>query len=970
MKHTMTSTGFGSVTAAIFVAATLGLLGASASAQVAFPGAEGFGQWSEGGRGGDVYIVTNLNDSGAGSLRQAINASGPRTVVFEVSGTISLNSPLYISNPRITIAGQTAPGDGICLKNHGLVVNANNVIVRHIRSRLGDNDGDVQDAMSVTGGNNIILDHVSASWGVDEVLSVGDNASNVTVQWSIISEGLRNSIHPKGAHSYGALVRGHEGAGVSYHHNVFAHNEGRNPRPGNYLSHTEDPEGLLFDFRNNVVYNWGGTVAGYNDDTDSVSKYNFINNYYKAGPDSDGSLAFRQRIDDYCRAYFAGNAMNGSVPGDPWSLVTGQTGGSLKLGSALAVAPVTTESATDAYDSVLASAGASKPRDSVDERIVRQIRNGWGSIIDDEADVGGWPTLNSTAPSTDTDRDGMPDYWETTRGLDLNNAAHRNRDRLEDGYTNLEEYINDMPGGVWNDGSSAGSKWGQEDNWDKNTVPTWDDTAILTLHGKSANRLTSYLGQDRTIKSILFNSHADADVKIGLSDGAGTGRKLTFGANTGNASVTVDSGAAGTLDLRGHTERINALLGDGTVDNTKDAAAHLEVGAANASGTFSGTLKNTGKPLSLTKIGNGTLTLSGANTYSGDTTIEAGTLRLGASHVIPNASTVTINNSGSEFDLNGNRDRVMAFYVNPSPTSNGELTYTHAAGETLVTSGNVQLGGAPDAGSNRRGNVTQNGGTVDVEGDLVFGGAANTEGGTYNLNAGNLSVAGSVIETAVSVDNAQLQINGGTLSVGGNIKVQRFSLGEDATSSGASYTVAAGRNVESTGTTAVGNYGANATLTVQGTYTAANMSIGDTDPGSSGTFVLDGGGLTVDGVTTVGDFGTGKLEIRSGAANFKGQVRAGEAVGGNGAIEVGVGGGAPTVAVAGASTELGQDGGGGFRLDSGEWYQNSNNFVQGQNNTSTSTVIVNGGRLDLTAHTPARIMSTRGITLPKSTTAR
>jgi len=175
----------------------------------AFPGAEGFGKWAKGGRWGDVYIVDNLNNSGSGSLRKAINASGPRTVVFEVSGTIYLNSPLWLSNGRITIAGQTAPGDGICLANHPLNINANRVIVRYVRSRLGDNDGAEADCIWVSSGNNIIIDHCSTSWSVDECLSVTADAKNVTVQWCTIEDGDTTG-HFKGVHNYG-LIQGPNG---------------------------------------------------------------------------------------------------------------------------------------------------------------------------------------------------------------------------------------------------------------------------------------------------------------------------------------------------------------------------------------------------------------------------------------------------------------------------------------------------------------------------------------------------------------------------------------------------------------------------------------------------------------------------------------------------------------------------------------------------------------------------------------
>ena len=292
----------------------------------AFPGAEGFGAGSLGGRGGKVLFVTNLSDSGPGSLRAAVEAEGPRTVVFRISGTIVLNKTLAIKKSHITIAGQTAPGDGICLKDYGLSVAADHVIVRYIRCRPGDNTGGEPDAISISKGYDIIVDHCSASWSVDETLSASASSGlgNVTVQWCIISESLNESTHQKGAHGYASLIRGGWGNGCTYHHNLFAHHRGRLPRPGNYNDGSDDTEGFIFDFRNNVIYNWGGNYAGYNADgsngTNSITKMNFVGNYYQRGVNSSGNLAFSEST-RAAKAWFEGNCMNGLYPDDPWSLV-------------------------------------------------------------------------------------------------------------------------------------------------------------------------------------------------------------------------------------------------------------------------------------------------------------------------------------------------------------------------------------------------------------------------------------------------------------------------------------------------------------------------------------------------------------------------------------------------------------------------------------------------------------------------
>lgn len=421
----------------------------------AFPGAEGYGAGAVGGRGGDVLFVTNLHDSGPGSLRAAVEAEGPRTVIFTVSGTIALKSALAIRKPYITIAGQTAPGDGICLRDHGLTISADHVIVRYLRCRLGDDGGSEGDALSISAGHDIIVDHCSASWSVDETLSASTRGQlgNLTVQWCIIAESLHDSSHPKGPHGYGSLIRGGWGNGYTFHHNLYAHHHARLPRPGNYNDRDEDPDGLILDFRNNVVYNWGGRAAGYNADGSngvcSITKMNFVGNYYQPGPDSRGERAFAEST-SCARAYFADNWMDGVAPRNPWSLVTFTNFSASDLNAyrqpePIPVAPVVTEDALTAYGRVLAEAGAVLPRrDRADARIVRDVRNGTGRIIDDEAEVGGWPDLKSARAIRDRDRDGMPDAWERRYGLACDDPADRNGDFDADGYTNLEAYLNAM----------------------------------------------------------------------------------------------------------------------------------------------------------------------------------------------------------------------------------------------------------------------------------------------------------------------------------------------------------------------------------------------------------------------------------------------------------------------------------------------------------------------------------------------
>lgn len=417
---------------------------APASAQtLAFPGAEGAGRFSQGGRGGAVLRVTNLGDSGPGSLRAAVEARGPRTILFDVAGTIRLASDLVIREPRVTIAGQSAPGGGVALADATLIVRADDVIVRHLRARRGDLNPGEGDSIWIERGRRIILDHVSASWSVDETLSAsaryleGNGYYDLTVQWSIIAESLRRSHHSEGAHGFGSLIRGGRGARVSFHHNLWAHHVARMPRPGNYLGPDQDPEGPLMEFRSNLFYNWGRGFSGYDEDAAAPIRYNFIDNSYLAGPDSEGAIAFRER-NALARAWFAGNSMNGIVPADPWSLVIGNLPEGYRLGGPVDVAPVAAD--PDPTTSVLARAGA-WPRDAVDLRVVASVRTRGGRHIDSQSEVGGWPELAAGRAEPDGDGDGMPDAWEAAHGLDPARAADGNADGDGDGMTNLEDWL-------------------------------------------------------------------------------------------------------------------------------------------------------------------------------------------------------------------------------------------------------------------------------------------------------------------------------------------------------------------------------------------------------------------------------------------------------------------------------------------------------------------------------------------------
>jgi hypothetical protein len=442
-------------------------LSAGASAQVpAFPGAEGFGAMTTGGRGGSVIEVTNLNDSGEGSLRAAIQASGARTVVFRISGTIALQSRLSIKNNNITIAGQTAPGDGICLKNYTLTIDADNVIIRYIRSRLGDVDNVQDDAINGRRHRNIILDHCSMSWSVDECGSFYDN-QDFTMQWCLLSESLYESVHDKGRHGYGGIWGGQ---GATFHHNLLAHHSSRNPRfCGSRYSNQPDLEKI--DHRNNVIYNWGGNSC-YGAEGGS---YNMVDNYYKYGPATSSGV--RDRIihpdaDDGTNSqpagvrgkfYITGNYVwrSSLVTENNWNGVDGldaATKEAVRLDEPVVAPAITDQNAEVAFEHVLADVGAVLPaRDPLDRRIIRETMTGTATyggvygahkgIIDTQTTVGGWPVLNSTTAPVDTDHDGMPDGWEDSMGLDKNDAADRNGDKNGNGYTDLEDYLNNLAEG-------------------------------------------------------------------------------------------------------------------------------------------------------------------------------------------------------------------------------------------------------------------------------------------------------------------------------------------------------------------------------------------------------------------------------------------------------------------------------------------------------------------------------------------
>ncbi|WP_428304340.1 DNRLRE domain-containing protein [Lacipirellula sp.] len=423
-----------------------GLAPLTAQAQtLAFPGAEGAGRYANGGRGGDVYYVTNLNDSGAGSLRNGIGTApaAGRTILFKVDGTINLNSNLVINKPNITIAGQSAPGDGVTIANYYTTVyNTNDVVLQFLRFRLGDSQAgsSASDALWVQGSTNVIVDHVSASWSVDEGLSTS-GSDNVTVQWSTISEALKNAGHPSGNHSFGSLINGGD---VTYHHNLYASNDSRNPRPqGNATVGTS----LNLDFVNNVIQNPGGRY-GYSGTGDTLH-LNYVNNYGIDGPSTTATTLF-EPDSSTTSIHFSGNYRDadkdGRLDGSAASgtaLVNGSyTSSGSRFSDGGNLPAVTTDTATAAYVQVVSRAGASRVRDAVDRRIIKNVFDQTGAIIDHQSQVGGYPALASGIAPTDTNSDGVPDSYALAQGYTISQDIHNTV--AGNGYTHLQNYLTSL----------------------------------------------------------------------------------------------------------------------------------------------------------------------------------------------------------------------------------------------------------------------------------------------------------------------------------------------------------------------------------------------------------------------------------------------------------------------------------------------------------------------------------------------
>ncbi len=528
----------------------------------AFPGAEGFGRYTTGGRGGTVYHVTSLEDSNAeGTFRWACSKSGKRTIVFDVSGTIYLTSALQLRNGDVSILGQTAPGDGICIADYPFTINSSNVIIRFVRFRLGNrqvahHEGDGLGGMDQA---NIIIDHCSISWSIDECLSVY-GSKNISVQWNIVDQSLVNAGHAKGSHGYGGNWGG---SGASYHHNIIAHHTSRAPRLGP-RDGTQTDERM--DMRNNVIYNWGGNGC-YGGEGMNV---NIVNNYYKPGPGTlTRNTTIQQRIaapgirtSEYTahdsgnpnqwdvmwhvwgKYYVTGNVNPSytNLTNDNWTYgiynqidasgndgtYTAKTRDTIRITSPIAYGYITTQTADMAYDKVVAYAGASYKRDSHDTYITNDIKTGTAShcapgtttgFIDNQDQAGGWPELQSADAKTDSDGDGMPDEWETLHGLDPNDASDRNKYSLDSHcyYTNLEVYCNSIV---------------------EDMVKAQNAFGLTNVAGAFNEYYPDYKsGEKETTSTVYAHPDGTKNNSITWEDGA----RLTI---TGNATKTLDPATA------------------------------------------------------------------------------------------------------------------------------------------------------------------------------------------------------------------------------------------------------------------------------------------------------------------------------------------------------------------------------------------------------------------------------------------
>jgi pectate lyase len=512
----------------------------------AFPGAEGYGAEATGGRGGSVIHVTTIDPAGPGSLQAALSASGPRIIVFDVSGVITADD-IRITQGDFTLAGETAPGGGITL-NARLVSTyrdtaVTNFIIRHIRVRPTDLSGEQGDAIQIASNSNFILDHVTASWGADETVDLYAS-HDFTVQWSTIEASATHAGHPDGDfHNYG-LINGPDGYNASIHHNLFAHHNQRSPAVANGTS----------AIVNNVVYNFR---RGFNHHNPAdTSGFNFIGNYYKPGPDEDAPIAIL--IDDEDEAsgpyyYMADLCYDGTPLTNPWEIVaywpTTMSPVPSQANAPFATPAITTHSCEEAFDQVLAQAGA-WPRDTITLATISEVKSGtgsWGRVVPADLMAGLTPT---TAPA-DSDGDGMPDDWESARGLDPDRADDAEDDD-GDGYTNIEAYLHYRADLLVDGGSN--------DAADTSPPTPPDNLAALPVSSTRIDLSWSAANDDVGVSGYRIYRDGQA---------VATTTALSY-ADTGLAPATTYAYALSAYDGAGNESELSPVLGAATPEDSDD----------------------------------------------------------------------------------------------------------------------------------------------------------------------------------------------------------------------------------------------------------------------------------------------------------------------------------------------------------------------------------------------------------------
>ncbi|MEA3186782.1 MAG: hypothetical protein QOD99_612 [Chthoniobacter sp.] len=740
---------------------------------LAFPGAEGYGRFARGGRGGVVVEVTNLNDTGLGSLRDALTGNyGPRTVVFTVSGLIPLASDLTISQPYITFAGQTAPGKGICTRDHPLGMSGGvDVIIRNIRSRPGKVAGTsyTTNGSGMAGSNHCIMDHCSISWGVDEEMSTR-SSKNVTLQRVLISEALNVADHqnyPAGtAHGYAASIGGDIG---SFHHNLLAHNEGRNWSLAGGLDAAGFFAGRL-DIFNNVVYNWDHRT------TDGGAKeVNFVNNYYKTGPSTEFFYALNAQYDNFPgtqRYYIAGNVMPGHFTESQNTLnvaykQTASTGATLPANQTppyqnfmtvpFFSSAATIHSASDAFKNVLSDVGCNQPfLDDHDVRMVKETLNGTytyvGSVSgkpglpDNQNDVGGWENYFQLARSAtwDSDHDGLPDWWEALFSLNPTSAvgdfSDSNSDPDNDGYTALDAYVN------WMAEPHAATAPGVPVSIDLAPLGAGFSPATYGVSGATGGTV-ALLADNHT---ALFTPAAGFTGLAAFSatiTGGGTSMARNVGICVSNQATAAferrwkggassnvwDSSAGNWINgsMTGGYQSSNAVIFDdaGAANPNVVLSGTLQPGGVVVNGSTNYTFSGSGSlagAMSLVKSGSGALTIDGSHNFSGSTQVQGGSLIINGAL---NGTTVTVQ-SGATLSGIG---------------SLGGSVNVQAGGTVSLTSGNFSV----------TGNVTNNGtirltggAGLNVSGAFVNEGIVDIMTGKQTLPAGFIN-HGTVLDSSI-----------------------------------------------------------------------------------------------------------------------------------------------------------------------------------------------------------------------------